>query len=122
MLHRASTKAKWPRAIPVVLLTFVIVSASAACAAMAPAPVAPSHPCCPRSGPAEPDHCAQTVCISNVPAVRAALPDSGMGVPAVIRTEGIPVSVIAAPRRVRETAFCCSAGPDLFVKNHSLLI
>ena len=121
MLNAAQTVARGLKGIPVLLLISVLVSASVACAAMAPAPVAPTHPCCPKPGPTDPDHCGKTGCISNVPVLQPASITSAMEAPVVILAASDPLAEDAPMDRI-----AVSGTPfvdfDVFLRNQQLLI
>jgi hypothetical protein len=120
MIGVANTMARVTRAIPVILLTIVFLSASVACAAMAPVS-APSHPCCPKPGHPNSDPCSESGCISTVPVLT---PTS------VFSSIELPVTVVSIEFPSQESFLPTStvvdglrfAPFDLFLTNHQLLI
>jgi hypothetical protein len=88
---------------------------------MVASPIASAHPCCPKSGPPDADHCAQAGCISNVPVLApesvsstvefpvAALPDVD-SLMQDSRPEWAAVPVIPLP------------GAELFLRHQQFLI
>ena len=117
----ANTMARVTRAIPVILLIVVFLSASVACATMTPAPTAPAHPCCPKPGHPNSDPCSKSGCISAVPVLPPAL---------VFSTIELPVAAISVEDPSKEGFLPAltvvdglrSAPFDLFLTNHQLLI
>jgi len=92
MRNIAHPVAKAPTGILVLLLIFVLLSASFACAAMAPGPVAPAHPCCPKSRQSDSDHCGKTGCISTVPVLKQASITSAIDSPVAALADSAPVA------------------------------
>jgi hypothetical protein len=121
MPNGANTALTLQRALAAVALVLVLGFAPVACAAMVSQPQADSHPCCPKPGHADSNPCAKTGCVSSVPALRAAPIDSGLGVPALFQTEDIPALPTFISEHLSDTAFRITT-PELFLRNHSLLI
>jgi hypothetical protein len=92
MRNIAHTVAKALTGIPVLLLIFVLLSASFACAAMAPGLAAPAHPCCPKSHQSDSDHCGKTGCISTVPGLKQASITSAIDSPVAALADSAPVA------------------------------
>ena len=92
MRNIAHTVAKALTGIPVLLLIFVLLSASFACAAMAPGLAAPAHPCCPKSRQSDSDHCGKTGCISTIPVVQQASITSAIDSPVAALADSAPVA------------------------------
>ena len=120
MIGVANTMARVSRAAPVILLILVFLSASVACAAMAPVS-APPHPCCPNPGQSDSDHCAKMGCISTVQVLRPAsiidaiqLPVAALADQGTFETDILPESAVIH-------AFVV-APFELFLTNHQLLI
>ena len=117
----AHSVAKGLRGIPVLLLALVLLSASVACAAMAPGPVARAHPCCPKSGQPDSDHCSKTGCISTVPVIQPASMKCAIESAIAASTDSNPVAEDSLLEPITVS------GPpaiefELFLRNHQLLI
>lgn len=121
MVNSANTIMRRVKAVPILLLIFVFVSAPLACAAMASMPPGCAHPCCPKPEPAHSDPCAKIGCISTLPVLQpesvvvaielpvAALTGSYFGV-----EEWLPESVLSfAP---------WSLESGLFLMHHQFLV
>jgi hypothetical protein len=121
MQNSADPRVRWPRAISVLLLLFVLLYASFACAAMTPGPSASAHPCCPKSGHSNSGNCETMGCFSTIPVLLSILVDMSIDL-AVVGPVASPAPVAdSLSQRVTETAL--SYPPDqLYLIHHRFLI
>src|SRR5262245_48396851 len=103
-MQKTSPRPKWSRAFSVLLLLFVLVSASYACAAMPPAPLTAAHPCCPKSNHPNPDNCEIVGCLSTMPVLVSAPVDQSFDVAPAIPLSGPALVEIENSLLERSTA------------------
>ena len=117
----ANTKRFLTHAVAAVALILVIGFAPVACAAMVSQAAGDSHPCCPKHGNAGSNPCAKTGCISNVPALRAAPAGFAITLPVLAQSLSAPNARSSAREGLADADLRFSH-PDVFLKNHVLLI
>lgn len=120
MANIQDARASRSRLVSILLLIFVFLFASTACAAMPPTMPGCEHPCCPKPPHTTPDPCAQAGCISSVAAIEPVL----VAGPVLLRADSIcePArpSVETCVDRVSDAAPCRDL--QLFLQHRQFLI
>ena len=117
----ANTKRTLARALFAIGMVLIVGFASVACAAMVSQSAADSHPCCPKHGNAGSNPCVKTGCVSNVPALRTASTGFAIALPVLAQVLPAPAARSSVREGLSEANLHLS-DPDVFLKNHALLI
>ncbi len=109
------------RVFPALALILMIGFAPVACAAMVSQLSTDAHPCCPNHGNAGSNPCAKTGCIANVPVLPEASTGFAIALPVLAQVLSNPAARSSAGHRLSDVDLHFFH-PDVFLKNHALLI
>ena len=109
------------RRVSALLLLLALVLASLTCAAMTWTPIAPQHPCCPRSQNPDSDRCAKIGCIGTAPVLVPNAADNMAPLLAVATVQDRQATEAPSPEWAPEPM---RHPPEsaLFLAHHQLLI
>jgi hypothetical protein len=110
-MHESNPSRNRKRVIPVLLIGFVLLFSSLACAAIAPAA---THPCCPPTGHPGQDNCLKMQCIASAPVL---LPSA-----IAVAISAHPVAAAQVPLQAVPEATTRYILPDLFLNHHQFRV
>ena len=121
MPDRAHTKTKAAKVVPALLLVFIFLFTSLACAGMAAARLPAAHPCCPPTEHHSQDNCLKMRCISTAPALLPPSTDNRAQISAVVSVAPVPAAYDSWPQSSPDAALG-RLPHELFLNHHQFRI